>query len=197
MDEWGSERAVSPVVGVVLLVAITVVLAGVIGVFALGVVDDLGEKPTFAALELTFEEEPASAPQYDEFRWDLELTNNGGETVDADEIVVYLDHGDQRVTGTLDRSLRPGETVGLTVVHNNQGGDTIPEGLDCSDVNVACRLAGDTGNYPDEDRIRLQMVHEPSGSILYREQIGTSGEYGIFNGDPSDIDITDETLTFA
>jgi len=117
--------------------------------------------------------------------------------VDADEIVVHLDHGDQRVTGTLNRSLRPGETVELTVVHNNQAGDTIPSDLNCTDVNVACRLAGDEDNYPDDDQVRLQMIHEPSESILYRETIGISGEYGIFNGNPSDIDITDETLTFA
>jgi len=197
MGESKDERAVTPTVGIVLLVAITVILAGVIGVFAFGVVDDLGERPTFAALELTFEEEPASQPDYREFRWELELTNRGGETVDADEIVVYLDHGDQRVTGTLNRSLRSGETVGLTVVHNNQDGNTIPDDVNCSDVNVACRLAGNDGNFPDDDQIRLQMIHEPSGSILYREAIDISGEYGIFNGNPSDIDITDETLTFA
>lgn len=140
---------------------------------------------------------PASAPDYEEFRWEITLTNTAGETVEADEIVVSLDHGEQRVTGTLDRSLRPGESVGLTVVHNNQDGDTIPGDVNCTDVNVACRLAGDDGNYPDADRIRLQMVHEPSGSILYRKQIGIAGSYGIFNGNPDDIDITDETLTFA
>jgi len=197
MVKRGDERAVTPTVGIVLIVAITVILAGVIGVFAFGFVDELGEKPTFAALELTFEEESASAPDYDEFRWELELTNRGGETVDADEIVVNLDHGDQRVTGTLNRSLRAGETVELTVVHNNQGDNTIPGDVNCADVNVACRLAGDETNYPDDDQIRLQMIHEPSGSILYREQISISGEYGIFNGNPSDIDITNETLTFA
>jgi len=200
MDESGErdrERAASSVVGIVLLVAITVVLAAVIGVFAIGITDDLGERPAFAALDLTFEEAPASAPDYAEFRWDITLTNTAGETVDADEIVGYLDHGDQRVAGTLDRSLRAGETVRLTVVHNNQDGRTVPAGVNCTDVNVACRLAGDDGNYPDTDRIRLQMVHEPSGSILYREEIGISGSYGIFNGNPDDIDITDETLTFA
>jgi len=197
MGEWGDKRAATPTVGTVLIVAITVILAGVIGVFAFGLVDDLGEKPTFAALELTFEEESASAPDYDEFRWELELTNRGGETVDGDEIVVYLDHGNQRVTGRLDKSLRAGETVRLTVVHNNQDGNTIPDDVNCTDVNVACRLAGDEANYPDDDQIQLQMIHEPSGSILYREQISISGEYGIFNGNPSGINITDETLTFA
>ena len=184
-------RAVAPTVGVVLLVAITVVLAASVGVFAIGITDDLRERPTFAALDLTFEEAPASAPDYEEFRWEITLTNTAGETVEADEIVVSLDHGEQRVTGTLDRSLRPGESVGLTVVHNNQDGDTIPGDVNCTDVNVACRLAGDDGNYPDADRIRLQMVHEPSGSILYRKQIGIAGSYGIFNGNPDDIDITD------
>ena len=197
MGESRDERAVTPTVGIVLLVAVTVILAGIIGVFAFGVVDDIGERPTFAALELTFEEEPASQPNYSEFRWELQLTNQAGETVDADEIVVYLDHGDQRVTGTLNRSLRAGETVQLTVVHNNQAGDTIPDDVSCGDVNVACRLAGDDGNFPDDDQIRLQMIHAPSESVLYRERIDISGEYGIFNGNPSGIDITDETLTFA
>ncbi|ELZ42955.1 hypothetical protein C463_10135 [Halorubrum californiense DSM 19288] len=192
-----NDRAVSPAVGVVLLVTITVLLASVIAVFAIGVTDDIGEKPTFAALDLTFEEAPASAPDYGAFRWDITLTNTAGETVEADEIAVYLDHGNQRVAGTLDRSLRPGETVGLTIVHNNQDGDTIPPDLNCTNVDVACRLAGDDGNFPDDERIRLQMIHEPSGSILYRKQIGISGSYGIFNGNPDDIDITDETLTFA
>ena len=200
MDEpagANEDRTATPVVGVVLIVPITVVLAAVGGVFAIGITDDLGERPTFAALGLTFEEAPASAPDYEELRWEITITNTAGETVEADGIVVSLDHGNQRVTGTLNRSLRPGESVGLTVVHNNQDGNTIPGDVNCTDVNVACRLAGDDGNYPDADRIRLQMVHEPSGSILYRKQIGIAGSYGIFNGNPDDIDITNETLTFA
>lgn len=191
------ERGVSPVVGTVLLVAITIVLASVIGAVAYGTADDLGERPPFSGLKLTFEEAPASAPQYDEFRWDIKLTNIAGDTAQADEIVVYLDHGDQRVTGTLNRSLSPGETVKLTIVHNNQDGKTIPSDLRCTDVNVACRLAGDDGNYPEDNQIGLQMIHEPSGSTLYREQIDISGNYGIFNGNPDNIEITDETLTFA
>lgn len=190
-------RSVSSVIGVVLLVGITVVLAATLGAVAYGVADDIGERPALAGLELTFEEEPAAAPEYKKFRWDLKLTNIAGDTARPGEIVVYLDHGDQRVTGTLNRSLGPGESVELTIVHNNQDGTTTPDGVECADVNVACRLAGDVGNYPEADQIRLQMIHEPSGSTLYREQIEISGNYGIFNGNPDDIEITDETLTFA
>ncbi|TKX40991.1 type IV pilin [Halorubrum sp. SD690R] len=38
-----SERAVSPVIGVILMVAITVILAAVIGTFVLGLGDSLGQ----------------------------------------------------------------------------------------------------------------------------------------------------------
>ena len=38
----GDERAVSPVIGVILMVAITVILAAVIGTFVLGLGDSLG-----------------------------------------------------------------------------------------------------------------------------------------------------------
>lgn len=199
MDESNTSkhnRAVTSTIGVILVVAITVILASVIGVTALGITEDLRERPAFAALDLSFEEERAAEPNYSKFRWQIELTNIAGDTAQADEIVVYLDHGDQRITGRLDRSLSPGETVRLTVVHNNQNNDTIPDDVNCTDINVACRLAGDDGNYPEEDYIRLQMIHEPSGSILYREQIGISGNYGIYNGN-SGPDIGDETLTFA
>jgi hypothetical protein len=78
------------------------------------------------------------------------------------------------------------------VVHIDQNPD-----LGCDDVNVVCRLAGDEGNFPDDDQIQLQMIHKPSGTILYEEIIGISGNYGIFNGNPNDIDIKNETLTFA
>ena len=41
-----SERAVSPVIGVILMVAITVILAAVIGTFVLGLGDNLGNSVT-------------------------------------------------------------------------------------------------------------------------------------------------------
>ena len=195
----GSDRGVTSVVGVVMIVALTIILASVVGVYAFGFSEDATETPNFAALELEFEEERASAPSYDEFLWLIELTHTGGEVVDGGEIVVHLDHGDQRVTGELNESLTAGETVELAMIHNNQDENNFPDGYDDCDVtNVACRLAGDEGNYPEADRVQLRMIHRPSGTILYEETIGISGTYGIFNGNPeSGVDITNETLTFA
>ena len=42
---FGSDRAVSPVIGVVLMVAITVILAAVLGTFALGLGDTRDPAP--------------------------------------------------------------------------------------------------------------------------------------------------------
>lgn len=46
----GDERAVSPVIGVILMVAITVILAAVIAAFVLDLGDDMGSGPTNAAV---------------------------------------------------------------------------------------------------------------------------------------------------
>jgi len=45
----GDERAVSPVIGVILMVAITVILAAVIGTFVLGLGDNISEEPRAGA----------------------------------------------------------------------------------------------------------------------------------------------------
>lgn len=46
------ERAVSPVIGVILMVAITVILAAVIGVFVLGLGEDLGQSAPTATVTI-------------------------------------------------------------------------------------------------------------------------------------------------
>ena len=52
-----SDRGVTSVVGVVMIAALTIILASVVGVYAFGFSEDATETPNFAALELEFEEE--------------------------------------------------------------------------------------------------------------------------------------------
>jgi flagellin-like protein len=68
-----SERAVSPVIGVILMVAITVILAAVIGTFVLGLGDQVQE----------------TAPNA---QWDWDLTTNSG--VDNDQLTITHESGD-------------------------------------------------------------------------------------------------------
>jgi len=74
------DRAVSPVIGVILMVAITVILAAVIGTFVLGLGDQVQDAPPNANFDVEFDGS-------DNFT----VTHTGGETVPADEIVIVTD----------------------------------------------------------------------------------------------------------
>jgi flagellin-like protein len=67
------ERAVSPVIGVILMVAITVILAAVIGTFVLGLGDQVQETSPNAQWDW----------DYDSSNDQLMLTHESGDSVDA------------------------------------------------------------------------------------------------------------------
>ena len=69
------ERAVSPVIGVILMVAITVILAAVIGAFVLGIGGETQETPQ---VSLSFDQDANG----------LDIEHRGGASVDADELEV-------------------------------------------------------------------------------------------------------------
>ncbi len=89
------ERAVSPVVGAALLIGITVILASVIGTVVLGVGVGPAETPQ---VTLSFEVTDGGD--------EIALRHEGGEPLDADEIVV-LD-GDGSELAGLDEDLTTG-----------------------------------------------------------------------------------------
>jgi len=82
------ERAVSPVIGVILMVAITVILAAVIASFVLGLGDSQEVSPT-----ATFDFD------YDADDGNLTITHTGGDNIRADEVYV---RGQSINTGSLD-----------------------------------------------------------------------------------------------
>ena len=66
-------RAVSPVIGVILMVAITVILAAVIGTFVLGLGDQVQQTSPNAQWDW---EQSSSAPE-------LQVTHEGGDSIEA------------------------------------------------------------------------------------------------------------------
>lgn len=95
------ERAVSPVVGTTLLIGITVILASVIGTVLLGVGIGPAETPQ---VTLSFEVTDSD---------EIKLRHEGGEPLDADEIVV-LDETGAELDG-LDDDLHTGERETIVV----------------------------------------------------------------------------------
>ncbi len=74
------ERAVSSVIGVVLMVGVTVILATVASMYAFGVVNDLNDSSPQASFEI--EESDTS---------EIEILKQAGGPIDGDDIVVYVD----------------------------------------------------------------------------------------------------------
>ena len=77
---FAGDDAVSPVIGVILMVAITVILAAVIGTFVLSLGSDLQNNAPNA--QFTFSEENNG---------DLKMTHDGGQNVDVGKLGVVTD----------------------------------------------------------------------------------------------------------
>jgi flagellin-like protein len=88
--------AVSPVIGVILMVAITVILAAVIGTFVLGLGDQVSDSAPTASF--TFEQ---STTEFDDGTNDpsltrVEVTHDGGDSISQSDLQILV-NGDQAV----------------------------------------------------------------------------------------------------
>ncbi|MDR5673103.1 type IV pilin N-terminal domain-containing protein [Halalkaliarchaeum sp. AArc-GB] len=77
----GDREAVSPVIGVILMVAITVILAAVIGTFVLGLGDQVGDTAPNANWDAS----------YDSTADEVIFTHQGGDSVDAELLTINSD----------------------------------------------------------------------------------------------------------
>ena len=74
------DRAVSPVIGVILMVAITVILAAVIGTFVLGLGDQLSD----TAPQASFDIDSSNSTS-------VNITKTGGQAIPVDDLVISVD----------------------------------------------------------------------------------------------------------
>ena len=106
------DRAVSPVIGVILMVAITVILAAVIGTFVLGLGDQIGD----TAPQASFDVESADSSS-------VNITKTGGQPIETDDLTLSI-AGERYGNSTFSTSgtWQTGETKTI-----NQGtGETYP-----------------------------------------------------------------------
>ncbi|MEM4781046.1 MAG: type IV pilin N-terminal domain-containing protein [Halalkalicoccus sp.] len=114
----GEDRGVSPVIGVILMVAITVILAAVIGAFVLGLGDDLGDNAPQAQLS------------FDQDGDNVTVTHSSGDSFDATNLRFAGDAAadteweDADGSGTEDaEDFRTGDSFSVTV--DGDRGDTL------------------------------------------------------------------------
>ncbi|RDZ35262.1 MULTISPECIES: type IV pilin [Haloferax] len=75
---FNDDSAVSPVIGVILMVAITVILAAVIGTFVLGLGDQVSETSPQASFDF----------DYNSTSGNLTITHESGTSIDADSVTI-------------------------------------------------------------------------------------------------------------
>ena len=128
------DRAVSPVIGVILMVAITVILAAVIGTFVLGLGDQLGD----TAPQASFDIENVDGDN-------VTFIKTGGQDIEGGDLVLSVDgerqtdsfvdgtwqSGQQR-NGTYSNS--PGGDAVVRIIHDPSGNAIFEETVDFSDV---------------------------------------------------------------
>ncbi len=81
------DRAVSPVIGVILMVAITVILAAVIGTFVLGLGDSLQQQSPSASFGFDYEDNTTGNAS-------VTIVHQGGDSIDAAQLSVSVDGTD-------------------------------------------------------------------------------------------------------
>lgn len=142
------QRAVSPVIAVVLLVAITVVLATVVGALSVSIDDQNGEQATAAGISPEFDQRTDGNGQY------LNLTYAAGEALETSRLEIRVRDArsadpagsteDAEYTGSVlsaqaGPTLTVGETVSLDRTDFREAdGDPITGGefLDLTDATV-------------------------------------------------------------
>ena len=96
------DRAVSPVIGVILMVAITVILAAVIGTFVLGLGDQLGD--TAPQASFTVEDVNSS---------NITFVKTGGQDIDKSNLVLSVDGERQSADFTGNTTWQSGEAKSI------------------------------------------------------------------------------------
>ena len=151
----GEDRAVSPVIGVILMVAITVILAAVIASFVLQLGDSTGEPAPSPTIESDYTND------------EIEFSVTGGDDFDADsssvdfEVIVEatadlddaFEDGDQAtITATLD------ERVDLDTAGQDFNGDEFEFAVTSDDVDVEGEDNVDDNSFePNEDAMSASI----------------------------------------
>lgn len=145
------DRGVSPVIGVILMVAITVILAAVIGAFVLGIGPDNEPAP-----QGTYSLADGDEDDFSSGEAGFELSHGGGDAIDFEDINVVVD-GDE--TFTYDNS-------GPSGPNSDYGADG--EGLSAGE---RAALKFTQGNDLSDGELQdgtfdIAIIHEPTDSQI-------------------------------
>jgi len=184
---YSTDRAVSPVVGVVLLVGITLLLAATVSITAPGVGDELTDAaPTVAGSSGTYERYATGGGRYDEQI--VRLTHESGETLVVRNLELVVDATDAcGKTGRLvnlpaagddprptSRYVR-GDDIFDNAANSVEGpigtGDVDDDGEWSAGETAQFRLATSECRVDSGETIVVRLVHTPTDSVVVTRSI--------------------------
>lgn len=140
------DNAVSPVIGVILMVAITVILAAVIGTFVLGLGDQVQDNAP--QVSFTFDFEDSSSTGADS----LSITHDGGDKVPATRLDI--------VAGASTLAPAAGGTCTNSVDAESADG-TVPTDIS---AGTTLEVGACTGEQLNDQKIRMVWTAESGGN---------------------------------
>ncbi|WP_171908251.1 type IV pilin [Natrialba sp. SSL1] len=144
------ERAVSPVIGVILMVAITVILAAVIAAFVLDM-GDMGDQA------------PSTQFSWDEDVGDgtVEITITGGQDIDTDNLVIDTS-GDDGMDDERVSNLGSDDYF-----HESDDNDRPLGDWSASEIGAGDSITLDSDDYDDSEGDLNLVAHYDAGETIY------------------------------
>jgi len=155
------DRGVSPVIGVILMVAITVILAAVIGAFVLQLGDSVSQTAPQASIGIDNTDASTNS---------IILRHSGGDTVEwADTRVVVENESANSTTwdGPGTEAFKPNNEVNVITQHRPAPTDAIIDtGSQTTNITSGAAFA-----LNEDDRITITMIDKASGEIIFKRDI--------------------------
>lgn len=168
-----AERGSSSSIGVILMVALAILVGAVLGVFVLGLTENLRDPAPEVAVEATFDARGSLDPH-----WIFTIRHVSGDNIEAEELELRLvDEFGNSATRVYPESFSAGQEIrmGLWGSPNR-----------ANDPKVDCLLKPEeapgysnqqlVGANPPAERVAVIVVHEPSNSIMDRVEVNL-GDY--------------------
>jgi len=166
----GEKRGVSPVIGVILMVAITVILAAVIGTFVLGLGDSLQQAPQ---AQLSAEDASGESPVV------ASEVTVGSDTVN----VLNINHGggDELADGEYQIQVRAPNNSSFQTLH----GETTDVGSfditdeETGDAEANVTIVSDPGELTVGQSVTVQINEVDEGTDPSDDDVGFAGEWDV------------------
>ena len=158
MKMWKDKKGVSPVIGVILMVAITVILAAVIASFVFGMGSQVKGAPS---VRLMLEDNGDMIDDGNDTLFNV--THYGGDALVLDEIKLQVLNETKTVTLVWDGSEFKDTSTGLTAYDANAFSDGI---LDVGESFGVYETGTDVFS-KTPDKLTLRVIHIPTNTIIY------------------------------